>query len=105
MDEKIKAAAKILKIHPAVLQAIYEHAKEIDSQFKYSDVSPKDNIYAVKIIVQDKDENWYVSQDLPDGDKLWADKHDDDWDDSDEDDDDDDDDGGSLVEEPELIIK
>lgn len=105
MDEKIKTAAKILKIHPAVLEAIYEHAKEIDAQFKMLEVNPEGNIYATKIMMQDRDENWYSSQDLPDDDKLWADKHsDDEWDDEDEGDDDDDD-GGSLVEEPELIIK
>ena len=102
MDEKIKAAAKILKIHPAVLEAVYKHAKEIDDQFAMNDVSPEDNIYATKIMMQDHDHNWYSSQDLPYDDKLWADKYTDK--DFDDDDDDDDDDGGSEVIAPQPTI-
>ena len=72
-----------------------------------TDVSPKDNIYAVKIIMQDNDENWYLSQDLPHDDKLWADKHSDDdfdYEDDDDDEDDDDEDGGSEVIAPQPTI-
>lgn len=109
MDEKIKAAAKLLKLHPDVLAAIYKHAKEINDQFKMMEVAPDDNIYAVKIIVQDKDENWYVSQDNPIDDKLWADAYSDDRDMDDEDwddDDEDEDDGGSevVVEPPKILV-
>jgi len=105
MDEKIKAAAKILKLHPDILSAVYEHAKEINQQFKDNDVSPKDNIYAAKIIIQDKDENWYVSQDEPKDDALWADARMDerDWID-DEGDEDDDDDGGIEVKPKEPVL-
>lgn len=111
-DETYKRAASILRIHPDILKAIVEHAKEIDNQFKMMDVSPKDNIYAVKIIVQDKDENWYVSQDEPNDDKLWADARSDDrgmemeWEyEGDEEDDDEDGDGGAPLKPVEPVLK
>lgn len=108
-DETYRKAANILRIHPAILKAIIEHAKEIDNQFKMNDVSPKDNIYAVKIIIQDNDENWYVSQDEPLDDELWADarfddRDIDDEDFGDEDEDDDDGDGGSKVTPPAPVL-
>jgi len=73
MKENIKKAASLLRIDPHLLNAIIEHAREIDNQFKLNESSPSDNIYAVKIIVQDNDENWYVSQDEPIDNELWAD--------------------------------
>lgn len=107
-DDTYKKAAQILRIHPDILKAIVEHAKEIDKQFKDNDVSPKDNIYAVKIIIQDNDENWYVSQDEPIDDELWADARFDDRDmDTDEDewdDEDEDGDGGIKVNPPAPVL-
>lgn len=106
-DETYRKAANLLRIHPAILKAIVEHAKEIDSQFKMNEVSPEDNIYAVKIILQDNDENWYVSQDEPMDDKLWADARFDDRDfdeDEDEDEDDEDGDGGIKLDKPEPVL-
>lgn len=102
MKDNIKKAASLLKVDPHVLEALVRHISEISAQFEMNAVSPEDNIYAAKIIVQDNEENWYVSQDEPDDDALWADARSDDrnmYDDEGEDEDgDDDDDGGSSVE-------
>jgi hypothetical protein len=107
MKDNIKKAASLLKIDPYVLQAIVAHAKEIDTQFEMMGVSTEDNIYATKIIIQDNDGNWYVSQDEPNDDSLWADARSDDsdmYDDGDEDEDDDDEDGGAEVIAPQPTV-
>lgn len=114
MKENIKKAASLLRVNPHLLDAIMRHVKEIDGQFEMMETSPNNNIYAVKIIVQDNDENWYVSQDEPHDDKLWADarsddrdmetfEYDDDPEDSDEDSDDDGD-GGAKVEPKQPLL-
>lgn len=108
MKENIKKAAQILRIDPHILEAIVAHAKEIQNQFELLGNSSEDNIHAVKIILQDNDANWYVSQDEPNNDSLWADARNDDregFDDGDEDDDeDDDDDGGMEIRIPEKVL-
>ena len=98
MKDNFELAAKLLKVDKHLLKAIMYHVNEIDAQFKTENISPEENIYAVKIIVQDNDENWYVSQDEPNDDSLWADARSDDggWEDEDEDEDEDEGDGPPL---------
>lgn len=104
MKDNFELAAKLLKVDKHLLKAIMSHVNEIDAQFKMESVSPEDNIYAIKIIVQDDDGNWYCSQDEPHNDSLWADARSDDEDLEDEDEDEDEDDGDGPPLKPKLPV-
>lgn len=97
-NKNIQSAAKALKVSPELLQALLEHMQVLSEEMQDSGAH---DIKAVKIIVLDKDENWFMSQDEPNNDKMWADPFDDERGefDGDDEEDDEDDDGGNVLAE------